>query len=67
MLLSMAAARHCKIPQTTLRDRITKNTAIIRKPRHPTVLTSQQEQEIVDKCLLFAQWGLVWVDEKLRE
>ena len=53
----MAAARVYKIPQTTLRDRITKNTAIIRKPGHPTVLTSQQEQEIVDTCLLFAQWG----------
>ena len=54
----MAAARVYKIPPTTL---ITKNTAIIRKPGHPTVLTSQQEQEIVDTCLLFAQWGLgVW-------
>ena len=27
------------------------------KPGHPTVLTSEQEQEIVDTCLLFAQWG----------
>ena len=54
----MAAARVYKIPQTTLRDQITKNTAIIRKPGHPTVLTSQQEQEIVD-TFAFCSMG-VW-------
>ena len=27
------------------------------KPAQPTVLTLEQEQEIVDTCLLFAQWG----------
>ena len=63
----MAAARLYKIPQTTLRDRITKNTAIIRKPGHPTVLTSQQEQEIVYTFCFLLNGGLVWVDEKLRE
>ena len=50
------AGQEFRIPQCTLRDHMkvaNKST----KPGHPTVLTSEQEQEIVDTCLLFAQWG----------
>ncbi len=49
-----AAARLYKIPVTTLRDKMSgkvKRTQV----GHPTALSAEQE-EIVDTCILFAEW-----------
>ena len=50
------AGQEFGIPQSTLRDHM-KIANKSMKHGHPTVLTSEQEQEIVDIYLLFAQWG----------
>ena len=42
----MAASKLYKIPPTTLRSQIKRGMAI-KKPGHPTVLTTSQEEEIV--------------------
>ena len=52
-----AAAKQFKIPVSTLRDHIRGKSCKGKKPGHPTVLTMQQEQEIVDTCTVFAEWG----------
>lgn len=55
------ASRRHGIPRSTLRDHIGRRVPVpVRKGRkagHPTTLTAQQEQEIVDTAIMFANWG----------
>ena len=48
-----AAVRHYKIPYTTLRYHISGE----HRRGHPTVLTPDEEREIVEACVIFAEWG----------
>ena len=50
------AAKKYSIPATTLREHLTAN-GNVKKLSHPTALSSQEENEIVETCLLFAEWG----------
>ena len=56
------AAKKYSIPATTLREHLAAN-GNVKKPGHPTALSSQEENEIVETCLLFAEWGLAYAAE----
>ena len=51
------AARHFSVPFETLRKRAHGIVAEDAKPGHPTVLTKDEEMEIVETCQIFAEWG----------
>ncbi len=50
-----ASAQLFGIQATTMRDRMTGKAK--GKVGHPTALSAEQEREIVDACVLFAEWG----------
>ncbi len=50
-----ASAQLFGIPAMTMRDRMTGKAK--GKVGHPTALPAEQEREIVDACVLFAEWG----------
>ena len=52
-----AAVRHYKIPYTTLRYHISGKVSGEHGRGHPTVLTADEEREIVEACVIFAEWG----------
>ena len=52
-----AAVRHYKIPYTTLRYHISGKVSGEYGRGHPTVLTADEEREIVEACVIFAEWG----------
>ena len=45
------------IPKQTLSDRLTGNVDLIAKLGRPTALTTTEENEMVEMCILFAEWG----------
>ena len=51
------AAKLFKVPRTTLHDRLSGRVAKGAKVGHPTVLTAAEEAEVVETCMLFAEWG----------
>ena len=51
------ASKHYHIPKETLRRRIIGTTTVDGKAGHPTVLTKEEEKEIVETCQMFAEWG----------
>ena len=54
------AARFHNIPETTLRRyvKVTKNQPlVVKQVGRSTVLTMDEEDEIVQTCQLFAEWG----------
>ena len=55
------------IPKQTLSDRLTGNVDLIAKLGRPTALTTTEENEMVEMCILFAEWGF-WMgkNEVLR-
>uniref|UniRef100_A0A1X7VXN3 HTH psq-type domain-containing protein n=1 Tax=Amphimedon queenslandica TaxID=400682 RepID=A0A1X7VXN3_AMPQE len=50
------AATMYGIPVSTLRDHLAHGN-VVKRPAHPTTLTVDEEKEIVETCLLFAEWG----------
>ena len=55
-----AAVRHYKIPYTTLRYHISWKVSGELGRGNPTVLTADEESEVVEACVIFVEWGLVW-------
>lgn len=51
------AAKHFSVPFETLRKQAHGIVAEDAKPGHPTVLTKDEEMEIVETCQIFAEWG----------
>ena len=45
------------IPKQTLSDRLTGNVDLIAKLGRATALTTTEEIEMVEMCILFAEWG----------
>ena len=51
------AARLFGVPYSTLIDGLTGRIAIGAKVGHPTTLTPNEEAEIAETCIAFAEWG----------
>ena len=52
-----AAARLHGVPKTTLHDRLSGRSSSGAKVGHPTTLTQEEEDEIAETCIVFAEWG----------
>ena len=52
-----SSANKYSIPYTTLRDHMSGRVSGENSRGHPTVLTAEEETEIVDACIIFAEWG----------
>ena len=54
--VSAAAKRFC-LPRETLRRRVTNHVTINAKAGRPTILSKQEEDEVVETCQIFGEWG----------
>lgn len=52
------AATMFNVPKSTLHDRLRGKTKGTAKAGHPTVLTPKEEEEIVETCSIFVEWGV---------
>lgn len=52
-----AAARLFNVPKSTLHDRLSLRIKPGSKVGHPTALTIEEEAEIAETCIIFAEWG----------
>ena len=51
------ASQQYKIPKQTLSDKLRGRTNIKAQLGRPTALTNNEEEEIVETCIFFADWG----------
>ena len=51
------AAKHFGVPRETLRRRVTGKVSMNARIGRPTVLMKEEEDEIVETCQVFAEWG----------
>ena len=52
-----SSADKYSIPYTTLSNHMSGRVSGENSRGHPTVLTAEEETEIVDACIIFAEWG----------
>ena len=52
-----SSANKYSIPYTTLSNHMSGRVSGENSRGHPTVLTAEEETEIVDACIIFAEWG----------
>ena len=51
------SAKHYSVPRETLRRRVTGKVSMNARIGRPTVLMKDEEDEIVETCQVFAEWG----------
>ena len=51
------AAKHFGVPRETLRRRVTGKVKLNSRAGRPTILSKEEEDEIVETCQVFAEWG----------